>query len=162
MSAAPPPHHPQGTVSTRTPVYQDHAHLGGRPVDPAFAVGVNVHQHQPLHQVGEDELRGEGDRVWEAEGCGGSLSSHSGSRCLPCLCRRWLGAPRRRVTDDSGPSRTPAWAPLPGLPCLRSLLILLLPSSPPLTFHNSLTDLESMSVALFSTPFSKSLTMLLM
>ena len=26
------------------------------PVDPAFAVGVDVHQHQPLHQVGEDEL----------------------------------------------------------------------------------------------------------
>lgn len=34
------------------------AHLGGGPVNPAFAVGVNIHQHQPFHQVREDELRG--------------------------------------------------------------------------------------------------------
>lgn len=41
------------------------AHLGGGPVDPAFAVGVNVHQHQPLHQVRENELRGEGKEAME-------------------------------------------------------------------------------------------------
>ena len=34
-------------------------HLGGRPVDPSFAVGVDVEQNQTLHQVGEDQLRAE-------------------------------------------------------------------------------------------------------
>lgn len=50
------------------------SHLGGSPVDPAFAVGVDVHQHQSLHQVREDKLRREGRR---GDGVQGSpLSSH--------------------------------------------------------------------------------------
>lgn len=31
-------------------------YLGGGPVDPAFAVGVDVEQHQTFHQIGEDQL----------------------------------------------------------------------------------------------------------
>lgn len=33
------------------------ANLGGRPVDPAFAVGVDVEQHQTFHQIREDQLQ---------------------------------------------------------------------------------------------------------
>lgn len=33
------------------------AHLGSCPVNPAFAIGVNVHEDQSFDQVGEDELQ---------------------------------------------------------------------------------------------------------
>lgn len=36
-------------------------YLGGGPVDPAFAVGVDVEQHQTFHQVREDQLESKGD-----------------------------------------------------------------------------------------------------
>lgn len=32
-------------------------YLGGSPVDPAFAVGVDVEQHQTFHQIREDQLK---------------------------------------------------------------------------------------------------------
>lgn len=32
-------------------------HLGGSPVNPSFAIGVDVEQNQTLHQVGEDQLK---------------------------------------------------------------------------------------------------------
>lgn len=35
-------------------------HLAGCPVDPPFAIGVDVEQNQTLHQVREDQLNGEG------------------------------------------------------------------------------------------------------
>lgn len=34
-----------------------HRYLGGSPVDPSFAIGVDVEQDQTLHQVREDQLR---------------------------------------------------------------------------------------------------------
>lgn len=34
-----------------------HRYLGGSPVDPSFAIGVDVEQDQTLHQVWEDQLR---------------------------------------------------------------------------------------------------------
>lgn len=33
------------------------AYLGGCPVNPAFAIGVNVHQDKPFDQVWEDQLQ---------------------------------------------------------------------------------------------------------
>ena len=36
---------------------QGPAHLGSCPVNPAFAVGVDVHEDQSFNQVGEDELQ---------------------------------------------------------------------------------------------------------
>lgn len=32
-------------------------YLCGSPVDPAFAIGINVEQNQTFHQVGEDQLK---------------------------------------------------------------------------------------------------------
>lgn len=32
-------------------------YLGGSPVDPAFAIGVDVEQHQAFHQIREDQLK---------------------------------------------------------------------------------------------------------
>lgn len=37
-------------------------YLGGSPVDPAFAVGVDVKQHQTFHQIREDQLEPNGLR----------------------------------------------------------------------------------------------------
>lgn len=37
-------------------------YLAGGPVDPALPVGVDVEQHQALHQVREDQLRTEQSR----------------------------------------------------------------------------------------------------
>lgn len=45
-------------------------YLGGSPVNPAFAVGVDVEQNQTLHHVREDQLRAkhvETHVVWDSE-----------------------------------------------------------------------------------------------
>ena len=41
----------------------DHTHLDGTPADPTFAIGVNIHWHQPFHQVAE-RVRGEGNPLF--------------------------------------------------------------------------------------------------
>lgn len=41
-------------------VGQGPAHLGSCPVNPAFAIGVDVHEDQSFNQVREDELQQEG------------------------------------------------------------------------------------------------------
>lgn len=52
--------HRMGTPSPREPPglggVWGRAHLGSCPVNPAFAVGVDVHEDQPFNQVREDEL----------------------------------------------------------------------------------------------------------
>ena len=41
----------------------DHTHCGGSPADPIFAIGVDMHPHQPLLQVAE-RVRGEGNPLF--------------------------------------------------------------------------------------------------
>lgn len=52
--------HRMGTPSPKEPPglggVRGRAHLGSCPVNPAFAVGVDVHEDQPFNQVREDEL----------------------------------------------------------------------------------------------------------
>lgn len=79
----------------------DRAHLGGRPVDPAFAVGVNIHQHQPLHQVGEDELPRKKNRAWGWGGLRGApnfLPRKQAVKFWPCPSHRWLGGSEGKDT----------------------------------------------------------------
>lgn len=116
-------------LTTPAPGQGDHAHLGGRPVDPAFAIGVNIHQHQPLHQVGEDELPRKENGAWGWGGLRGApnfLPRKQAVKFWLCLSHRWLGGSEGKdmLQDDTdgdptaaeSDSQEPACCPLAHLP----------------------------------------------
>lgn len=121
-----------------------HAHLGSCPVNPAFAVGVDVHEDQPFNQVREDELHQA--RGVMLSGKGQQAHQH---HCPPCghhsQARDIPGSPG--INGSAGPrgltwrdGRPGSAAAGTGLPCHRdhSTAILACPSlQEPLQWHST-------------------------